>query len=236
MTVIVAYNYLRFGSILETGYGTEAGEFTTPVVFGLVGLLASPGRGLLVYFPLWVLLIPAARYSRGERRDVLMFALLTVATLLALYSPWHQWEGGVCWGPRFLIPAIPPLMVPIAAVFEQWLPRRRPRLALLVVLGVSTAIAFSGTVVNYFEYANWLQWQVRTDPSFASQGITSAYQLFLLRFDYAPVVANWTFFRWDYYFVIDALRKPGIVLAIYSVFAAGLAVGLLRLRAVLRTA
>ena len=86
--------------------------------------------------------------------------------------------GGVCWGPRFLIPAIPLLVVPIASLLTTT--RRDLQVASSCVLVVSAAIAFSGTVVNYFEYANWLKWQVMTDASFAAQGITSAYQLFLL--------------------------------------------------------
>ncbi len=227
--IIIGYDYARFGSLLETGYGSEAAQWTTPLVVGLFGLLASPGRGLLIYFPLWLVLLPGTHLLSRAGRFEYRFSLLCLATLVALYAKWHQWEGGICWGPRFLIPIIPLLMVPVASLLSKWHLRRDLRVAVSGVLLVSTAIAFSGTVVNYFEYANWLKWQVLTDPRFAAQGITSPYQLFLLRFTYAPIVANWTFPRWDYYFVFDALRRPGAVLMIYLVFALGFLLGVARL-------
>ena len=62
------------------------------------------------------------------------------------------------------------------------------------------------------------------------------FQLFLLHFRYAQVIANWTFPRWDYYFVFDAMGRPGAVLMIYVVFALGFLLGVLRLSGAVKNA
>ena len=118
---------------------------------GVVGLLTSPGRGLMIYFPLWLLVLPSIRLFSATRRIELTFIVLSVATLVGLYATWHQWEGGICWGPRFLLPAIPLLVVPIASLFSTWRTRPGVRIASCLVIGLSVAVAFSGTLVNYFE-------------------------------------------------------------------------------------
>jgi hypothetical protein len=111
-------------------------------------------------------------------------------------------------------------------------------MASALIVAVSTAVAFSGTWVNYFEYANWVKWHVLANAKdFAARGITSAYQLFLFDFRYAPIGAYWTFPRKDSYFVFDAMRQPGLVLALYVAFAIGFATGMTFLwRAIRQTA
>jgi hypothetical protein len=49
LLVMAFYNQVRFGNPFETGYGEEAGAFTTPLLLGLYGLLLSPGKGLFEY-------------------------------------------------------------------------------------------------------------------------------------------------------------------------------------------
>ncbi len=225
--LILVYNYLRFGSIFETGYGSEVLEWTTPVVAGLYGLLIAPGRGILIYFPLWFLLMPATRMFPRERRAELAFIIVSFGLLLGLHAKWHNWEGGVCWGPRFLLPAVPLLVVPIGALLETWPARQDVRVIATLVITAAIVVAFSGTMVNYLEYANWVRWRVIADTTtLAAQGIGDAYQLIIYDPAWAPVTAYWTFPRKDYYFVFDALRRPGFVLGIYTVLAVGFVVSL----------
>jgi hypothetical protein len=71
-------------------------------------LLFSPGKGLFVFSP--VLLMPAAFLRalwRCGRAEVLLLLAIS-AICLAVYCRWHAWDGGLCWGPRFLVPLIAP--------------------------------------------------------------------------------------------------------------------------------
>jgi hypothetical protein len=101
-------NWLRWGSPLDFGYHHAYETFDTPAWVGLYGLLASPGKGLLVYAPslLVPLLFARTLWQRGRAEVVLALGL--TATYLAVYCRWYDWQGGLAWGPRFLLPLIPP--------------------------------------------------------------------------------------------------------------------------------
>jgi len=65
--MIGVYNSIRFGTLMETGYGTEVNAWQTPFAEGLSGLLFSSGRGLLVYCPL--LILSAIAFPRFAKRQ-----------------------------------------------------------------------------------------------------------------------------------------------------------------------
>jgi len=101
--------WIRLGSPFATGYGREG--FTFHTFEGLHGLLASPGRSVFVYAPILLLALPGLpmlwRTSRAAAAGV---AAGTLAMLLLIAS-WWGWWGGICWGPRLMLP-----MMPVAAV------------------------------------------------------------------------------------------------------------------------
>jgi hypothetical protein len=114
-----AYNALRFGSPLVFGY-PEA-QWDNPLVAGLVGLLGSPGKGLFLYNPVLllglgglVLWLSAGSGRRAEGVTVLVMTALT----LAYIAPYRFWTGGWNWGPRFLLPLVPLLLLPAGALLE----------------------------------------------------------------------------------------------------------------------
>ncbi|MEM7127962.1 MAG: hypothetical protein AAF702_16630 [Chloroflexota bacterium] len=83
-------------------------------VIGLVGLLLSPGKGLLLVSPpvilgLWGICVLWRRYPQ----DTLALGGLIV-TFIVIYSTRRGWHGGACWGPRYLLPVLP-LMMPFVA-------------------------------------------------------------------------------------------------------------------------
>lgn len=79
-----------------------------------LGLLFSPGRGLLVYQP-WALLallalVPAWRMGSTEStglRGWRLFCVVTVFVHIGLVSGWNIWWGGHCWGSRLLAETVP---------------------------------------------------------------------------------------------------------------------------------
>ncbi len=117
---IAAYNWSRFGSAFETGYGREAGNFSTPLAVGLSGLLASPAKGVLWYCPVLLLSLLGARAFWKRDRACALAVLAASALWLLLISRYYQWFGGGAWGPRFLVPLLPFWILPAAEIFARW--------------------------------------------------------------------------------------------------------------------
>ena len=110
------YNWLRFGSLFTTGYDEIA--WNTPFWFGLYGLLLSPGKSLLFYAPVLVLSLGAWRlFSRQHRSESWLIAGLWLS-FLVFYAPYKYWTGGWNWGPRFLLPVVPLVALPLGAFLE----------------------------------------------------------------------------------------------------------------------
>jgi hypothetical protein len=88
------------------------------VLEGLVGVLFSPGRGLLIYTPIVVLtlaaLAPQAREMRRRHRSLLVAAGVFVLLHISIVAAWPIWWGGYCWGPRLLTEILVPLMAILA--------------------------------------------------------------------------------------------------------------------------
>ncbi|MBI5305894.1 MAG: glycosyltransferase family 39 protein [Chloroflexi bacterium] len=114
---IAGYDWMRYGSPLATGYRADE-TFNTPFLLGAYGLLFSPGRGLFVYVPfLAALAFSCAVFFRRARRETNLFFAIFVFYVL-IFSTWYYWWGGTNWGPRFLVPTIPFLVLMIAPAIE----------------------------------------------------------------------------------------------------------------------
>lgn len=151
------YNAARFGSPLTTGYGFETGEgFTTPLLTGLFGLTLSPFRGLFWYSPALLLAFPGGLvlWRRNGRLAALLLAICGAQVIL--FALWSSWEGGVVWGPRFLLPIVPLLALLAAPLVEAaW--TQRILWAGVGGLGLlSLAISLLGTLVDINVYFSLL--------------------------------------------------------------------------------
>jgi hypothetical protein len=152
--VILFMNYERWGSALNFGVPTGANASTAAVpnthfsigqlLVGLDGLLLSPGRSIFLYSPPALLgLFAFRRFYEVRRAEALLFA--TVAcTYLLFYSAQDLWHGGYAWGPRYLLPTVPLLVIPGAYLLDT-------RRAVLVAAGLAVAgfaVSMLGTVEN----------------------------------------------------------------------------------------
>ena len=130
------YNTLRFGLPWKTGYQLTRGEFfTTPPWIGFYGLVLSPFRGLIWFSPVLLAALPGFRRFRRTHPPEADALAGIVGIYLLLFSTWWMWWGGFAWGPRFLLPIIPLLVILLAPLWEG-----ERRTGLYVLLGWSLIV------------------------------------------------------------------------------------------------
>ncbi len=138
-------NVFRTGSALEVGYGDVVLRFTSPVAHGLWGLLVAPGRSVFLYAPVCLVSLFAFRRLSVAAR-VLCFVTPLVQVLVV--ARWWTWEGGSCWGPRYLLPILPLLAAPVVLA-----PRGVARAAVAAGVAVNLAgvVIAAGSWIAYVE-------------------------------------------------------------------------------------
>jgi len=106
------YNYYVFGNPFQIGYPTsvEAGKhvtgFETPLWLGLFGFLFSPGKSIFLFAPPIVLALAGLPALWRRDRGLAIVATLSLPLTLGFFARYTQWEGGYCFGPRYLVPAL----------------------------------------------------------------------------------------------------------------------------------
>ena len=137
-----AYNFWRFGHVLAFG---QPWAFQLSVIpQGVIGLLLSPGRGLLWYCPPLVLAIVACWRLRKSDASGAFLIVMIFAAFLAVHSIWSFWSGGWSWGPRFLLPGIPGLAALLGVLEGRW---KR----VLVLLTIAGFLINAPTLFTFYE-------------------------------------------------------------------------------------
>jgi hypothetical protein len=150
---IGAWNWLRFGSPLITSYGAWQPEtgFSTPILLGLFGLVLSPGKGLLIYNPIgWLGLIGLIGMIRRRPAEALLFGL-TLIVPIGFFATYDLWTGGWNWGPRYLLPLLPFLLLTAG----EWLHVSSTRLRRGLLIGlcvIGFAINVPTLLVDHSRY------------------------------------------------------------------------------------
>ncbi|MEI7925857.1 MAG: phospholipid carrier-dependent glycosyltransferase, partial [Chloroflexota bacterium] len=187
LCVPLLVNWLRWESVIGL-YGNVG--FNSPFPVGLYTFLFSSGDSVFLYTPLLILLgriVPP--FVRTWRREAILIAALSLFYLF-FYASYRHWHG--LWsdlGPRFLIPTVPFLLLPLA----NWLDAQRPRAWLLIgplaLIGLWVQfvhIATNFSYVSYYEkYIVPIEEQIPWDFLFLPQR--------------APILAHTrAVFDWDY--------------------------------------
>lgn len=122
---IGGYNYSIFGSptvFTEQGYlgHSVLGFFTTPIQYGLALDFVSLSRGMFVFAPLLVLGVMGFYdgFREGGKRLEMLLLLSLFLSVLVPYSMWYGPTGGPAFGPRFLVTAIPFLLIPAGVIVD----------------------------------------------------------------------------------------------------------------------
>jgi hypothetical protein len=157
-------NYLRFGSFMEFGYAYFESLAVHDGWHGLVGLLASPGAGLIFFFPVSVLLPLAFIYMYRQNKGlfflsayIMVATWLDVGTLSFGFEPF-AWSGAIAWGPRYLIPVLPFITLVLGSLLIQLrkLPSKR-RLFLKIPIVI---LCVAGFYVNLVGTLTWYQYGI----------------------------------------------------------------------------
>jgi hypothetical protein len=165
VAIMALMNWWQFGNPILGGYFGEYWYKPPPFWLGFAGLLVAPSRGVLVYSPA-LLVVPfgaAAIWRRtvdygNHRRAVLLAWLVAAGATVLLYARWHEWKGGWCYGPRFLIELMPILCLAFAIGYNQ-LQKRWQRAVAVGLVALSVAVH----LVGIFGYSGYAAWQERHD-------------------------------------------------------------------------
>ncbi len=132
--------------------GEGADQWGTPLWVGLSGLLFSPGRGLFLYSPVFLLSLVGIGTSLRRGGDPLVRWLgLASALLLAVVSKFIIWWGGDCFGPRYLV-ELTPWLVFCFYPLEPWLARSFPA---RVLAGVLLALSIAANALGAYSLDAW---------------------------------------------------------------------------------
>ena len=201
LAVFAGYNFVRFGSLTDfgQGYSQSIGAYSATCQ-GIQRLLISPGVGLIYYFPL-VLLVPYGAYRLFLTRasEVLLFASFFIVSLVSSGSYClvnfgfgsYNWIGWGHWGPRYLMGALPFLVLMLGKCITENSIRGALRLTFYALFAVGVFVNALGELV-WFQVGFALVW-----GKFGSEWIPHA----LWQPEYSPI---WEHFKVALGFVRDS--------------------------------
>jgi hypothetical protein len=163
--LVAIYNQYYFGSPLNFGQEVVGHQvalaktgignvWQTPAVIGLVGLMISPSRGLLVFSPFLAAGFWGAYrvWTLPQYRALRPLTLAAAATML-LQSKWFDWWGGWAYGYRPWLEAIPVLALCLLPVLGTIMRRHWAAALFTLALGWSIFVQGLGALA-YDKYWN----------------------------------------------------------------------------------
>jgi hypothetical protein len=144
------YQWRCFGSPFRTA--VEASTFTQkgllfgvlrlPSIEALYGITLSPYRGLFFTSPvlLFAFAGAAAMARRREARPELIAVAAITVTYFMVIAAFNGWNGGWAFGPRYVLPVVPLLGIPMLY--------RPPRALWIATAALSVSINFLATAIQ----------------------------------------------------------------------------------------
>ena len=125
------------------------GPWGTPFLDGLAGILVSPGRGLFIYTPIFLLSVVGIGLAWRKGGDLLLrYASVGVVLTVMVYSKWFSWWGGYTYGPRMLADLTPVLAISLYPVMALMAHSRALKAAFVVLALWSVAAHSIGAFVD----------------------------------------------------------------------------------------
>ncbi len=128
LTLLLLYNHHCFGSILSFSYNNMSNEefmggasqgflgITLPDPDALYAILLSPSRGLFFIMPVFLysfLGFFRMLKNRKHTHEAILIILIFTGYLF-INSGFYGWHAGWTYGPRYLVPMLPFLAIPMA--------------------------------------------------------------------------------------------------------------------------
>lgn len=157
LAMLVIYDLIAFGTVMPVGYQHSALwqeqhsvgflSLTYPRWDAISGLLWSSFRGMFFFAPVLLLALPGLVLAFRDRRQRpgALVALASFGLFFIFISSSIMWWGGFAVGPRYLVPAIPMLAIPLGATIA-WLNSREFAVR-AAGLGASGLLALISAVV-----------------------------------------------------------------------------------------
>jgi len=152
-------NYLHFHDLFQFGYAAWAKggkiitDFRTPLHLGLYGFLLSPGKSLLVFAPPLLLALAGLPLLWRQRRPIAVACGGCGLVYILIVARHTQWEGGYAWGPRYMLPVLPLLLVGLVPLLREG-NRTWPRRALVVLCLIGVLVQLPAVFTSSFEVQN----------------------------------------------------------------------------------
>jgi hypothetical protein len=153
--LLLLRNAYLHGNLLDFGYpaaaegGKALNTFQTPLATGLVGFLVSPGKSIFLFSPPILLAMLGLPQLWRRDRGLAVVAALTPLVYLLFFATYTQWEGGYCYGPRYLVPALALLGLGIGPALEAG--SRSVRLLAVAVFVGGFLVQAVGSAVSFLE-------------------------------------------------------------------------------------
>lgn len=142
LVAIAWYNNYRYGSVTNFGQQFWPDWPNAPIAF--LGMLVSPGKGLLWFSPLVILGALGMRPLWREDRPLALAIAITFGINLVIISGTIQWTDDT-WGPRYIAATEWLLVLPIA----WWVHGQRRRRTLAAVAAVAITVQVAGVFAWY---------------------------------------------------------------------------------------
>jgi hypothetical protein len=154
--LLAGYHWACFGDPFDLPQSHQLDVFQTAAASPILGIFAAPSwgvlsellfrpyRGLFLFTPVLALSVYGLARMLAERRrrgEAVLFGAIFLLFLLMNLS-FNGWHGGSSFGPRYLIPALPFLALPMALAFARF------RLLSLALASVSVATMGVVTAVD----------------------------------------------------------------------------------------
>jgi 4-amino-4-deoxy-L-arabinose transferase-like glycosyltransferase len=163
--IYLLLEWIRFGTnaaqkINSSGATiTSIGSGSTPIQEGMIGLLISPGAGILVFAPiLFTVFFSFPDFFKKYKAECILF-LSFITLFLLYYSTQTFWHGLVGWGARYTLPIIAFMLIPLGISLNER--QNKKIICILLVLG-GMGVFFN--IVYVIQDVSWFVWGQFGEP------------------------------------------------------------------------